>query len=351
MGKRDYYEVLEIEKGASEQEIKKAYRKTAMKYHPDKNPDNPEAEEIFKEAAEAYQILSDSDKRARYDQYGHAGTGGGGNPFEGGMSMEDIMNMFNGGGGFQGGGRQRTRQGGHVRLNIKLTLEDIFNGTSKTLKYSKNSTCEPCNGKGGDKVITCDKCEGRGRIRVVQRMGNVEFESQAPCDKCHGRGEKIEDVCETCHGNGVTPIDESIEIVIPHGLGHGMSMRMDGGGHEVKNGMAGYAELLFIELPHDTFRRDRDNLIITEEVSYSQLALGDEIEVPTIEGGRIKVTIPASSQIDERLKVTGKGLKRMNGEGRGDMIIALSLSVPTEFSEEEIELLEKLKIIEDKVES
>ncbi len=338
MSKRDYYEVLGVQKNASDKDIKKAYRTLAKENHPDKNPDDKEAEERFKEASEAYETLSDSKKKAQYDQFGHQRQGGGH------QSHDDIFRDF--------ARRQRPiRKGQDLRVNLKLDLEEVFSGVHKKIKYKKMAVCSPCNGKGGHKVSTCGTCNGLGSIFRTRRLGQHVLQEQTVCHMCQGSGEKVTDTCKSCSGSGLVAEDILLELDIPAGIQDGMQIMQEGGGHGIKDGVDGNLIITVTEKPHKLFNRNGNDLKHSLKLSYSQLVLGDKVEVPTIDGGKIRVTIPPHSDVADNLRIPNKGLNVLHANRRGDMMISLGITIPKKISEEETELLKKLEEIHNKVES
>lgn len=361
MSKRDYYDVLGVAKGASADEIKKAYRKLAIKYHPDKNPDDKAAEEKFKEAAEAYEVLSNADKKQRYDQFGHAGMGGaaGGGYGGGHMNMEDIFSQFGdifGGGGspfdsfFGGGGQSRggrkVAKGSNLRIKVKLSLEEIANGAEKKIKVNKQVPCKTCDGSGAkDKssVSTCSTCGGSGAVRRVTNTILGQMQTTATCPTCHGSGQQITAKCNTCHGEGTTRGEETITINIPAGVSEGMQLSMSGKGNAApNNGVPGDLIILIEELPHDTLKREGNNVVYDLHVSIIDAALGASIEVPTIDG-KAKIKIEPGTQSGKLLRLKGKGLPEINSYRKGDQIIHVSVWTPKALNSEERALLEKLR--------
>ncbi len=358
MSKRDYYEVLGVDKSASEAEIKKAYRKVAIKYHPDKNPDNPEAEEQFKEAAEAYDVLSNGDKKARYDQYGHAGVGGaaGGGGFGGGgMSMDDIFSHFGdifGGGGFggfggfggSGGGRRRVNRGSNLRIKVKLTLEEILNGAEKKVRVNKYISCDTCHGSGaeGNARTTCNTCHGTGQVTKVVNSFLGQMQTQTTCPQCGGEGEIITSKCKTCHGNGIVKGEEVITLNIPAGVSDGMQLSMSGKGNAAaRGGVPGDLIILIEEIEHEDLERDGMNLLHDHFISFPDAALGTSIEIPTLEG-KARVKIAPGTQPGKVLRLKGKGLPDVNSYGKGDLLVTINVWVPKELLEVERAELHKL---------
>lgn len=362
MAKRDYYEVLGVAKDADERAIKKAYRKTAMKYHPDQNPDNKEAEEKFKEAAEAYEILSDPQKRARYDRLGHAGVDGNSGyrgSGSGGMTMEDIFSQFgdifgSGGSPFgsffggQGGGQQRPRgeRGSNLRIKVKLTLDEIANGVTKKIKVKKQITCRTCNGSGAkhaNAVATCTTCNGNGYVRRVSSTFLGQMQTTVTCPTCNGTGKMITDKCPTCNGDGREYGEETIQIDIPAGVGDGMQLSMRGKGNVGKNGGPSGDLLINIEeVEHEHLHRDGQNLIYELYLNFADAALGTSEEIPTIDG-KVKIKIPAGTQAGKIFRLKGKGLPSVQTYGKGDQLIHVNIWTPKKLSNEERKLLEKMR--------
>ena len=360
MAKRDYYEVLGIEKGASADEIKKAYRKTALKYHPDRNPDDKEAEEKFKEAAEAYDVLSNPDKRARYDQFGHAGMDGAGAGFGGGFggggfSMEDIFSqfgdIFGGGFGFGGGGRarQHTNRGSDIRIRVSLTLDEIAIGVTKKLKLNKNITCDACGGSGAKDAssrVTCSNCNGQGYVMQVQNTFFGRMQSQSVCPVCGGQGTVIKDKCTKCAGEGCVKGSEVVEFNIPAGVAEGMMITVSGKGNAARQGGVNGDLLVVIEEQADPrFIRDGANLIHNLTIPVTTAILGGEVEVPTITG-KAKINIAQGTQAGKVLRLRGKGLPAINSygsyNGTGDLLVVVDIAMPTSLNNEEKELVTKL---------
>lgn len=358
MAKRDYYEVLGVQKSASADEIKSAYRKLALKYHPDRNPGDKEAEEKFKEAAEAYSVLSDPDKRSRYDQFGHAGVDGGGG-FGGGqgMNMDDIFSQFGdifgsffgGGGGFGGfGGGQRSgrrvARGSNLRIKVKLTLEEIDKGCEKKIKVNKYVACKECGGSGAknNNYETCSHCHGTGVVTEVRRTILGQMQTQSPCPHCGGEGRIIKDKCPHCHGDGIVKEEEIITINIPAGVADGMQLSISGRGNAApRGGVPGDLIVVIEELPHDQFERSDNNLYHSVFITYAQATMGATIEVPTL-SGKAKIKIEQGTPSGKVLRLKGKGLPEVNGYGRGDLLVCVNVWVPKSVTKEEKELLEKL---------
>ena len=346
MAKRDYYEVLGVNKNSTQDEIKKAYRKKSMEHHPDKGGD----EEVFKEIAEAYDTLSDQEKKEKYDVFGHnapkGNQGGGFNPFD---AFSDLF----GGGGFNPFGRQqqqqRQRRGQDLNLTVKLTLEEIFNGTTKRFRFRRNESCSTCSGKGGTGKTTCARCQGAGMVNEIINTPIGQIRNTAVCNACEGEGYVVETACTACNSSGVKPIDETVDINIPHGVIDGLKMAMGGKGNAIKNGIPGDLIITMMELPHETFVRTSNDLVINVNLTYPQLVLGDKIEIPTIEGTKIRITVPEYTKVGDRLRIQNKGLKQLNTNNRGDMNVVVDLYIPKEITPEERDLIEKLKKINEKV--
>lgn len=357
MSKRDYYDVLGVSRQSDAAEIKSAYRKLAIKYHPDKNPGDKEAEENFKEAAEAYEILSNQEKKARYDQFGHngnsAGFGGGG-----GMNMDDIFSQFGdifGGGGhpfesfFGGGSRssgRRVQKGSNLRIKVKLTLEEIAKGTEKKVKVNKQVVCNTCDGSGAkDKSSfhTCNTCGGSGSVRRVTNTILGQMQTTSTCPTCNGEGVEITAKCTTCKGEGLERGEETIAINIPAGVSEGMQLSMSGKGNAApRGGIAGDLIILVEEVPHESLKRDGINVIYDLYINFADAALGTSVEVPTIDG-KAKIKIDAGTQGGKILRLKGKGIPEVNSYHKGDQLIYINIWTPKAVSSEERELLEKLK--------
>jgi molecular chaperone DnaJ len=361
MEKRDYYEVLGVAKDASADEIKKAYRKLAIKYHPDKNPGDKDAEEKFKEAAEAYDVLGNEEKRKRYDQFGHnmgpQGFGGGQGGFysSGGMSMEDIFAQFGdifGGGGFGGfgratGGRQaRQRRGSDLRIKVKMTLEEISKGTSKTLKIPTLVKCDKCNGTGakdGKAFSTCPTCHGSGTITQVQQSIFGAMQSTTICPECQGSGKIITDKCPHCHGEGVERKEQTVSFNIPAGVSDGMTLTVRGKGNAPRlGGVNGDLLVVIEEIKHNELIRDGQDLIYNLMLDFPTAALGGDIEVPTI-SGRARVKIAPGTQPGKVLRLRGKGLPSTDGYGVGDELINIMVYVPETLTDDEKKLIKSLE--------
>jgi molecular chaperone DnaJ len=359
MSKRDYYDVLGIKKGASADEIKKAYRKKAKELHPDRNADNPDAESQFKEANEAYEVLKDADKKAAYDRYGHAafegGMGGstrggarGGNPFGGGdfqSAFSDVFDDLFGDfmGGQRGGGRNRAARGSDLRYNLRINLEDAHKGMSKTIRVPASVACGSCNGsgaEGGAEPATCPTCSGMGKVRAQQGFFTVE----RTCPTCSGMGQIIKNPCKTCSGAGRVEKDRSLSVNIPPGVETGTRIRLAGEGEAGMRGGPAGDLYIFVEVaPHELFERDGTNLYCRVPVSMGTAALGGSIEVPTIDGGRGRVQIPAGSQSGRQMRLRGKGMPALRGGAPGDMFIELAVETPVNLTSRQKELLREFE--------
>ncbi len=363
MARRDYYEVLGVAKDADDGVLKKAYRKIALKYHPDKNPDNKEAENKFKEAAEAYEVLSDKDKRARYDRFGHAGVDGNGGGFSRreGMTMDDIFGTFGNifddaggnpfepffrGGARSGGGRARGQRGSNLRIKVSLSLEEIANGVTKKIKVKKQTTCGACGGSGAkDKnaVQTCSTCKGSGYVRQVRDTFLGQMQTTATCPTCNGSGEIVTANCGVCKGDGRVHGEETIEIEIPAGVEEGMQLSMRGKGNNgLRGGPAGDLLISIEEKPHDSLQRDGMNLVHELYLNFADSALGTSVEVPTIDG-RVKIKVPAGTQSGKIFRLKGKGLPSVQSYGKGDQLIHVNVWTPKKLNEKERALMEQLK--------
>lgn len=362
--KRDFYEVLGVDRKSAAEDIKKAYRKLAIKFHPDKNPDDPTAEDKFKEAAEAYSILSDENKRKRYDQFGHAGMGGGSagagaGGFGGGFTMEDIFSQFgdifgNGGGGGspfgdmfggQGGGR-RQRRGSDLRIKLKLDLNEVANGAEKKIKVKRHVTCDTCGGNGakqGTALTTCTTCQGNGQVRKVVNTMLGQMVSSSTCTTCNGDGKIVTDRCEVCAGEGRLMQDDLITLNIPGGVGDGMQLSMSGKGNvPQRGGVAGDLLIVIEEEENEHLKRDGNNVVFDMHLSFVDAALGTSVEIPTIDG-KARITVEPGTQAGRILRLKGKGVKDLNGYGRGDQLVHVNVWTPQQLSSEERATLETLR--------
>lgn len=358
MSKRDYYEVLGVSKDATDDELKKAYRRLAIKYHPDKNPDDKEAEEKFKEAAEAYDVLSNKEKRARYDQFGHAGAEQGFGGGFGGFSMDDIFSQFGdifggrggfgGFGGFGSGGRssRRVNRGSDLRIKVKLTLDEIAKGASKTLKIPTMVKCNHCNGTGakdGTAFNTCSTCQGSGTIIRTQQTILGHMQTQSTCPTCNGTGKTITEKCSYCKGEGVNREESTVSFNIPAGVADGMTIQIQGKGNAPRNGgINGDLLVVIEEIPHPDLIRDENDVIYNLVLDISTAVLGGSVEVPTI-SGKARVKIAPGTQPGKILRLRGKGLSSPNGYGTGDQLINIMIYVPEEINSEEKAIFEKLR--------
>jgi len=366
MAKRDYYEVLGVPRGASVEDIKKAYRKLAMQWHPDRNPDNKDAEAKFKEATEAYEVLHDPEQRARYDQFGHStsgsgasgGGGFGGGGFDAGFDLADalraFMRDFGGEGAFEDlfgagtrGGRGRGSisgtRGDDLQVRLPLTLEEIAAGVEKKIRVTHMKKCETCNGRGGQGESVCPQCQGRGQVRRVQQTVFGQFVNVSPCPRCEGEGQIVAQPCKTCGGDGRKSASDTVSVKVPAGVAAGNYIPLRGlGDAGVRGGPAGDLVVLIEEKPHDLFERHGDDLAIDLPVSFSVLALGGKVEVPLLAGGRAAVDVPAGTASGHVARVKGKGLPGLRG-GRGDLHVRLRVWVPTRLSSADKKLLEELR--------
>lgn len=362
MTKRDYYEILSVERTASGDEIKSSYRKLAMKYHPDRNPGNKEAEEMFKECAEAYEILSDPTKRQRYDQFGHQGVSGGPGGFSGFTDMNDIFShfgdIFGGGGGgsifdeFFGGGRSQGRRrqgdgsrGSDLKINLKLTLEEIADGVEKTIKVKKFKTCDTCKGsgaKGESGYAQCTNCNGSGEVRQVSRSIFGQFVNVTMCNVCSGEGRVVKDKCSDCHGEGRVKTEAEIKVNIPSGVSDGNYIPLEGQGNAgMRGGQAGDLYIHLEEEEHSIFKREDDDVYYELDLSLIDAAIGADVIVPTLKG-KAKLKIEAGTQPGSILKMSHKGIQRLHSDRRGDQLVRVNVHIPTKLSGKEKDILREL---------
>jgi molecular chaperone DnaJ len=363
MSKRDYYEVLGVQRGAGKDEIKKAYRKLAFQFHPDKNPGNKEAEEKFKEATEAYEVLSDEERRRVYDQVGHAGMGrgaAGGSPFGGGFgggfegfdlsdALRAFMREFGGfEGGFGGaaGGGARTRKGRDLQVRVHLTLEEIARGIEKQIRVTRLVDCATCHGSGakdGSTPATCQTCSGTGQIKQVQRTILGQFINVVECSACDGEGTIIRDRCHDCNGTGTVRGSETVKVKIPAGVVSGNYITVRGHGDAAgRGGRNGDLYVVIEEEEDDRFVRHDNDVLIDIPLTYTQLTLGTKLEVPTLEG-KVLLRVPAGTPSHKILRLKGKGIPRLNGHGRGDQLVRVVAWVPEKVSKKEEEILKELE--------
>lgn len=358
MEKRDFYEVLGVTKEATKEEIKKAYRKQALKYHPDKNPGDKKAEEKFKEAAAAYEVLSNDEKRARYDRYGHEGLGGMGNGFGGaGMTVEDIFasfgdifgDAFGGFGGFgasRRGSSRRVNRGSNLRVKVKLNLKEIASGTEKKIKVNKYSTCSVCGGSGAadaNSVTNCPTCHGSGHVTRITNTILGQMQTSSVCPSCGGEGKTITRKCPSCYGEGIVQKEEIIKISIPAGVGKGMQMTLSGKGNAARRGGVNGDLLVVIdEEENPELIREGNDLIYNLFISIPDAILGSNVEVPTVDS-KVKIKIEPGTQPGKILRLRGKGLPEVNGYGRGDLLVNVNVWIPKNISKEEMRLIERFR--------
>ncbi len=367
--KRDYYEVLGVTKESSPEEIKKAYRTMALKYHPDRNPGDASAEEKFKEAAEAYDVLSNPDKKARYDRFGHAGMSGAGAPgggfsdFGGGFTMEDIFERFGdilgggfggsfGGGGFGGFGQHSSRggrrvaRGSDIRIRVKLSLSEVVHGVNKTVKINKAVSCPVCHGRGAASeadIKTCDTCHGTGVVTRVVQSFLGQMQSSSPCPTCGGEGKIITKPCSNCHGSGLVKSADEISFKIPAGVAQGMQLTVQGKGNAAKgNGISGDLLVVIEEEAHPDLQRDGNDLIYSLFISVSDAILGTTCDIPAVDG-KLRIKIDPGTQSGKILRLKGKGVPDINGYGSGDLLVFVQVWMPKKVDKSEKEMLEKMK--------
>ena len=357
MGKRDYYEVLGVSKNATRDEIKKAYRKQALKYHPDKNPGDKKAEELFKEAAEAYEVLRDDEKKARYDRYGHAGMSGAAGGFSGGgMTMEDIFasfgdifgDAFGGFGGFSSSrrGGRRVNKGTNLRVKVKLSLHEVAHGSEKKIKVSRYDTCTTCGGSGAadsNSMTACSTCRGSGHVTRVTSTLLGQMQTTSVCPSCGGEGKTITKKCHACYGEGIVQKEDIIKISIPAGVGKGMQMTVSGKGNAARRGGV-HGDLLVVidEESHPDLIREGNDLIYNLFISIPDAVLGSNVEVPAIDNN-VKIKIEPGTQPGKILRLRGKGLPEVNGYGRGDLLVNVNVWIPKNLTREEAKIIEKFK--------
>ena len=353
--KRDYYEVLGVSRGASEDEIKKAYKKMARKYHPDLNPGDKSAEEKFKEVNEAYEVLSDADKKARYDQYGHAGVdpnfgaGGFGGGFDGGFDFGDLGDIFGSffGGGFGGGRRTNPnapQRGESIRMSIAISFEEAAFGCEKAVTVERYETCDTCHGNGcapGTSPEVCPDCHGTGTVQVRRQTPMGVFATSSPCPKCGGKGRIIHQPCKDCRGSGMVRKKKTIQASIPAGIDNGQTISIRGQGNAGKNGgPAGDLLITITVRPHELFRREGTSVLCEAPITFTQAVLGAELEIPTIDG-KVKYTLPEGTQSGTTFRLKGKGIPSINGRGRGDQYVTVYIETPKNLNKEQKEALKK----------
>ena len=353
--KRDYYEVLGVSRGASEDEIKKAYKKMARKYHPDLNPGDKTAEEKFKEVNEAYEVLSDADKKARYDQYGHAGVdpnfgaGGFGGGFDGSFDFGDLGDIFGSffGGGFGGGRRANPnapQRGESIRMSIAISFEEAAFGCEKAVTVERYETCDTCHGNGcapGTSPEVCPDCHGTGTVQVRRQTPMGVFATSSPCPKCGGKGRIIHQPCKDCRGSGMVRKKKTIQASIPAGIDNGQTISIRGQGNAGKNGgPAGDLLITITVRPHELFRREGTSVLCEAPITFTQAVLGAELEIPTIDG-KVKYTLPEGTQSGTTFRLKGKGIPSINGRGRGDQYVTVYIETPKNLNKEQKEALKK----------
>ena len=353
--KRDYYEVLGVSRGASEDEIKKAYKKMARKYHPDLNPGDKTAEEKFKEVNEAYEVLSDADKKARYDQYGHAGVdpnfgaGGFGGGFDGSFDIGDLGDIFGSffGGGFGGGRRTNPnapQRGESIRMSIAISFEEAAFGCEKAVTVERYETCDTCHGNGcapGTSPEVCPDCHGTGTVQVRRQTPMGVFATSSPCPKCGGKGRIIHQPCKDCRGSGMVRKKKTIQASIPAGIDNGQTISIRGQGNAGKNGgPAGDLLITITVRPHELFRREGTSVLCEAPITFTQAVLGAELEIPTIDG-KVKYTLPEGTQSGTTFRLKGKGIPSINGRGRGDQYVTVYIETPKNLNKEQKEALKK----------
>jgi len=338
---KDYYKVLGLEKGASEDEIKKAYRKMAMKYHPDKNPDNPEAESKFKEAAEAYDILSTPDKKANYDRYGSSGPGGG----FGGFNMDDIFSNFGDifGNAFNQryNGQRPQSKGSNLRIKVSLTIDEILKGANKKIRYKRQDKCNTCSGKGGTDVRSCIPCNGTGQRTVIQNTPFGQIRQASTCPDCGGSGQQVHVKCKDCRGEGTYVKEETVDVDIPAGVSTGMQLSMNGYGNYIRNGVAGDLHIVVEEIRDYSFKREGNNIVVEKTISIIDAIIGSNLKVNTPHG-EIPITIEPGTEHGKVIRISGRGIPDIQ-LGMGDLFIKISIKIPKKIELDEQHILEKLK--------
>jgi molecular chaperone DnaJ len=341
---KDYYEILGVDRSSNSDQIKKAYRKMVMKYHPDKNPDNKEAEGKFKEISEAYEVLSDENKRSNYDRFGTTDGFSGGFNGGHGFSMDDIFSKFGDVFGDAFGrryGQKRQKRGSDLRMKVNVTIDDVLKGTTKKLKYKRQDKCSPCDGKGGTDIKDCLSCKGTGKRVVVQNTPFGQVRQETYCPDCQGSGKVVRKVCNSCSGSGTNTVDQTVDVEIPAGVEAGIQFTMTGFGNYVRDGVAGDLQIIIDEIKEDYFTRQNNNLIVEKEISVIDAIIGSNVDVRTPHGN-LNIKIEPGTNHDSKIRVNGKGTPHLH-YGLGDLYVIVKVKMPKEITLEEKFILEKLK--------
>jgi molecular chaperone DnaJ len=342
---KDYYKILEVDKSASKDDIKKAYRKMAMKYHPDKNEGNKEAESKFKEATEAYEVLSDDNKKSNYDRYGSSDGSGNSGEYGFGYNTHDIFSqfgdIFSDAFGKRYSGQRRQNRGSDLRIKVNLTIEDIINGVNKKIKYKRQSTCEPCDGMGGSNITNCESCNGTGKRQIIQNTPFGQIRQETYCSSCSGSGKQIKIRCKNCHGDGTILKEEVVDIDIPVGVSAGMQLSLRGHGNHIRDGIPGDLIIIIDEVKEFYFKRENNNIIVEKEVSVIDAIIGSKIDVKTPHGN-IPISIQPGTEHGHKIRINGKGIPDIN-LGLGNLYVFIKIRIPKKVNLEEKIILEKLK--------